>query len=83
LEKTLIDYNVAEDEIDGRNCRYYRSMPRPTVAVAAEDNMVVVVVVEVVKSVEQFEFRERKQLSSRDGICLWRREVLGPYILGR
>jgi hypothetical protein len=53
---------------------------QPEVSIAADDIMMVVLV--VIKVIEPFEPGGGREQSCSDGILLLQREVLGPYILG-
>jgi hypothetical protein len=45
MEKMMTVENLAEDVINCQNLRYSRSWPRPAIALAAEDNIMMEVVV--------------------------------------
>jgi hypothetical protein len=59
---------LAEEEINCQNFRYSRPRPNLASASAAKDDRIVVVMVVVVKAVEQFVFGEGRGQSSSDGI---------------
>jgi hypothetical protein len=70
MEKTVTADNLVKDKIDYQNLRYFGSRPRPAAGSAAEDYMMVLVVLRIMKGVEQFEFGDGRGQSSSDGICL-------------
>jgi hypothetical protein len=62
--------NLAEDEINCENFTDSRSTPRLAAALPGEENIMVVVLVVVVKVVDQFEFGDGREQSCSDKLCL-------------
>jgi hypothetical protein len=70
LEETVIADSLAEDDIHCRNSRYSGLSLRTAAALSVYDYMMIVVLVVVVKVVEQFEFGGSRGQGSSDGIYL-------------